>query len=229
MKKVILFLFLIIFVMGCTQEIEEPAEKITSAEQISDDAKIITIEGDYEGKGYERQDIIYEKGGREFQNYFDPGLKNALNWVKENIKDEIFLCWWDYGHMIRGYTGNDAVIFSPSEEIMWSVASGEWDEEKSGKFSSQEKINDVALALTTSNVSKAMEIMKKYGAGYVLVATDDSDKAYVLFKISSIELTRTSLYASMLQRMINMEGIEGFELVYEDNTARMYTPSKLEN
>jgi len=34
--------------------------------------------------------------------------KNCLEWIKNNTpENSTFLCWWDYGHMIKGYTGRD--------------------------------------------------------------------------------------------------------------------------
>ena len=206
----------IIFIIGCAEKIETPEE------QISEKAKIITKEG-------EMKDIVYEKDNQEFQNYFDPQYRDALDWIKENIKDAIFLNWWDYGHMIRGYTNNDVVIFSPSEDILWSLASGKWDEEGSGKFSTKEQIDDVVLALTTTDVSKTTEIMEKYNADYVFVTKRDMASSFILFKIAGLEdyldenyKPKNKAISTILFRMLNKEGVEGFSLVYDDEMVRIY-------
>ena len=227
MKKIILILILILFIIGCS-EIEKPIEKEISKEQISDDAEIITAKGTYQDKEFEKADIKYEKDGEEFQNYFDPQFRDALDWIKENVEDGVFLSWWDYGHMIRGYTGQEVVIFSPSEDILWSLASGEWDEEGSGKFSTEEQIEDVVLALTTTDVSKIKEVMEKYNAEYVFVTTKDAASSFVLFKIAGMEdyyeeykPTEKAL-STILFRMVNEEGVEGFSLIYDDELVRIY-------
>jgi len=141
MRKIFLFLTLLFLIVGCTKQPETPQEQTIKEEQISDNSKLIIKEGTYKGKGFQRTDIKYEKDNKEFQNYFDPALKDSLDWIKENTDDNvIFLSWWDYGHMIRGYTERDVIIYSPSKDILWSLASGKWNEEESGEFSSKERL-----------------------------------------------------------------------------------------
>ena len=230
MKRTILFLFLGIFIIGCAEKV--PIEKEVSSEKLNDDAEIITTEGAYQGKEFEKTDIKYEKDGEEFQNYFDPQFRDALDWVKETTEDAVFLNWWDYGHMIRGYAGREVVIFSPSEDILWSLASGKWDEEGSGRFSTKEQINDVVLALTTTDISKAKEVMEKYNAEYVFVTERDIASSYVLFKIAGLDdyyegyKLKEKAMPTILFRMINKEGVEGFSLVYDDEMVRIYKSSE---
>lgn len=228
-KEVFLILFLAFFIIGCAEKTEEQIEKGKSSEQLSDDAELITTEGTYQGSDFKKLDIKYEKDGEEFTNYFDPQLRTALDWIKENTEDAIFLSWWDYGHMIRGYAGREVVIFSPSEGILWSLASGKWDEEGSGKFSSEEQIDDLVSALTTNDVGKTREIMKKYNANYVFVTKRDIASSFVLFKIAGLEnyldenqKPTNKALPTILFRMINKEGVEGFELVYDDELVRIY-------
>ena len=221
MRMIILFLVLL-FIIGCAQE------EAVREEQINDDAKLITSEGTYQGKGYQKTDITYEKDEEEFQNYFDPQLKDALEWIKENTQGT-FLSWWDYGHMIRGYAGNDVVIYSPSEDILWSLSSGKWDEDASGKFSSSEEIENVAAALTAVDVDDAVNVMDEYGADYIFVTKRDIDSSFVLFRIVGLDEYLDGDYnvndkakATILFRMVDKEDIEGFELVYDDELVRVY-------
>ena len=226
MKRMILFLFLVIFIIGCAEE--TPIEKDVSSEKLSDDAEIITTEGTYQDKEFEKSDIKYEKDGEEFQNYFDSQLRDALDWIKENVEEGVFLNWWDYGHMIRGYAGQDVVIFSPSEDILWSIASGKWDEEGSGKFSTKEQIEDAVRALTTADAGETIEIMEKYNAEYVFVTKRDAASSFVLFKIAGLDdyykdyKPKNKAMSTILFRMINKEGVEGFSLVYDGDIVRIY-------
>lgn len=215
--------------MGCADNL--PEEGVVEKERINENAKIVTYQGTYHDAEYERKDILYEKGGNEFSGYFDPDLRGALDWVDENI-DGKFLCWWDYGHMIRGYTGNEVVIFSPSEDILWSLSSGRWDEEKSGAFSSKEKVADVAAALTAESPQVTRQTMQKYNASHVFVTTRDAASAFVLFRIAGLEeylegdySTNEKAASSMIYRMVNMERIDGFEFVYSDSLVRIYQAS----
>jgi len=50
MKRIILFLFLVIFIIGCAEEVH--IEKEVFSEKISDDAELITTEGTYQGKDF---------------------------------------------------------------------------------------------------------------------------------------------------------------------------------
>lgn len=36
--------------------------------------------------------------------YFADEMRSSMDWIKNNTADNAtFLCWWDYGHMIKGY------------------------------------------------------------------------------------------------------------------------------
>ena len=231
MKRIIFVLILMIFIAGCVRHTEKQGE-VVSSEQIGDNAEIITIEGSYKGQDYQSPDIVYETDNQEFQSYFDPMFRPALDWIKEDIEETaVFLGWWDYGHMIRGYTGRDAIVYSPSEDILWSLASGKWDEAGSGAFSSKEKIDDVVLALTTTDATKTKEVMEKYNADYVFVTKRDAYSAFVLFKIAGFDIAdyigeeyqpKEKAQSTILFRMLRMDEIEGFELIYGDDAVRIY-------
>ncbi len=180
---------------------------------------------------YTRQDIEYVKDGRKFTNYFDPKLSQSLDWIKtETHEDSIFLCWWDYGHMIRGYADRDVVIYSPSEDILWTVSSKIWDTEASGEFSSREKIDDAVKALTTHDPTETREVMEKYDAEYIFVTKSDSGTSYVLFTLAGYDISEYLLdyeptdkaLDTILFKAINEQEIEGFELVYSDDYVKIY-------
>jgi asparagine N-glycosylation enzyme membrane subunit Stt3 len=62
-----------------------------------------------------------DETGNHIGDYY-PSMAASLDWVKANTpEDSVFLCWWDYGHMIEAYAERDAVVKDPSEEILDSV------------------------------------------------------------------------------------------------------------
>jgi len=66
------------------------------------------------------------------------------------------------------------IIRNPSKEILKSVVHPEEIKE----FDPHEKILDVATALSTTNPSVTLEIMRKYGAKYIFVYQDEKIKIY---------------------------------------------------
>ena len=127
--------------------------------------------------------IEYEKDGRTFENYFDNSMRLSLEWINQNTEDDaVLLNWWDYGHMIRGYTYRDSVIYAPSADMLGTVANMEWIPEKQGDFSPGEKIADVGYALLTSNPDETLQIMDKYNAGYLYVYTMDWGKSWAIYE-----------------------------------------------
>ena len=100
-----------------------------------------------------------------------------------------------------------------------------------GTYSGKEKIDDVVLALTTTDAGKTINIMEKYNADYVFVTARDASTGFVLFKIAGLDLEeyvdenfkpKEKAQSTILFKMINMESVEGFELVYDDSNVRIY-------
>ena len=110
----------------------------------------------YTYEGVEHDTFIYE-GHREF-------LDNLINYTEE---DDKILCWWDYGHMIRGYTGRDVIVDGPSERIWDTVAP--WYVQN---WNNDNDVMNVAKALT-GTPEEAIEIMKQYNASLIYVGADD--------------------------------------------------------
>lgn len=73
-------------------------------------------------QGFEVGWLFYVKDGVEQNGYFNAYLRNALDWIKlDTPESAVFLNWWDYGHMIVGYSEKESVIKNPSEEALVSV------------------------------------------------------------------------------------------------------------
>ncbi len=157
---------------------------------------------------------------------FTVNMKDCLNWIKTNTpKDSIFLCWWDYGHMIKGYTERNAVIRNPSEKILESVANPNEIEE----FDLHERVVDVATAFSTTDPSETLQIMQKYGASYVLVQKDDSMKASWIFWAAGLDPTEYMEREdfnekgknTMIVRFLEDRNTD-FILVYHDEETKIY-------
>lgn len=233
MRKIIpiAVILILILAVGYFYLSQRPREELIGSEAIGENAQILTLKAEVKGVEYTRHDIEYTREGRTFRHYFDPKLRPALDWIKENTpEDAVFLCWWDYGHMIRGYTERDAVIYAPSKGIMETVSSGRWDTSASGDFSTEQRIREVALALTTRDPKETLDIMKKYGAGYVFITAEDSAKSFAILSILGYDPSEylvdwkptEKAMETMLFKMLGHERVEGLNLLYSDEFVKIY-------
>ncbi|MCK4729712.1 MAG: hypothetical protein KAT28_00185 [Candidatus Aenigmarchaeota archaeon] len=240
MRNPIIFylLILIIFASGCVQENELTNSNFETKNEGLSDSSDITKEIS-EDQNTEKElpynlgitYFNYTKDGINYEFHLNTNLQPALDWIIEDIpKDARFLNWWDYGHMIRGYANKESVIYSPSEDIIWTISSEKWDTKTGGEFSSKEKIEDVAQALSTTDPEITKAVMEKYNSDYLFVSSSDSDKSYVIFTIAGLNISeylvnykpKEKALGTVLFKAINRERISGFELVYEDADASIY-------
>lgn len=221
------FLLLLVFLISCSNK----GEKVIQREKISDSAELVLLRGTLGNRTYTRQEIRYSLDGREYSNYFVPDLRNALEWIRDNTsQDATILSWWDYGHMIRGFSGRKTIIFSPSEEILYTLANSKWDTSAQGEFSTQSSIKDVIVALITDEPDVAASVMRAYDAQYVLVARKDHAIVFTLLVILDINPEeffdnyepKENAKEFMIYRMINEEKIENFRLAYSDDSCVIY-------
>lgn len=217
--------------VGCVYDVEMPDEKPLETGRDTEsldnryNGEIITIHNILNNVSYTQYNIRYTKDNTTMENYFLPELRPSLKWINENTpEDSVFFNWWDYGHMIQGYTGRDVVVFSPSKDILWSVASNNWDEQSSGPMSSSEQIQDVVFAFISNNPEILKEKMQKYNSKYVFVSKIDKITIdYWLGKLKDYP-SITEMYSEhLVSRMLQNESIEGFTQVYSDNVVKIYT------
>lgn len=189
----------IVLISGCTTDFREGIV-ITDVERT--DLEIEELDNDYGGKIITVQlkevetgrigeifDISYTVDGRNFRNYFDARLRPALDWINENTaENSIFFNWWDYGHMIRGYTARDTIIYSPSDDMLNTLASGQWDEETGGDFSPREKTGDMVLAFLSEDEEMSKAIAERYETDYILVT--ELDRRILLFFFEKLEMQK---------------------------------------
>jgi len=165
--------------------------------------------------------------------YFEPQMRTGLDWIKNATPENaVFLCWWDYGHMIKGYAERNVIVRNPSHEWINMIAEP-WRSQVT-EFDSNEKIVDVANALTTSNSTETKLIMERYGASYVVVYEDEYvvAKAGWMCKVAGLDplnyTTPTSPLAftdsgkqMMISRLLDNRDA-GFTLIYQDSVMKVY-------
>ena len=172
-----------------------------------------------------------DETGNHSGMYFAPQMRSGLDWIKNNTPaNATFLCWWDYGHMIKGYAERNVIVRNTSHEWIDMVA----DKSSVTEFDPNQRLVDVAEALTTSNSSEAQQIMEEYGATYVVAGGNDTQNTWWIYSVAGLEprdyheqLQNGTwvLNASGKQGMIAKlqgDGDTGFTLVYEDVAMKVY-------
>jgi len=128
-------------------------------------------------------EIEYVKEGNTYKGTYFPEHENSLKWIKANTPETAkFFNWWDYGHEIIGYAKRDVVVFSPSKEILWSVAGG-WDENINGPLSPNEKIISIVHGFLTESVGELKDEVEKYNAQYIFITSNCLNEMKVMLKI----------------------------------------------
>jgi len=157
-------------------------------------------------------------------------MRTGLDWIKENTpENSTFLCWWDYGHMVKSVTERNVIIRNPSEEIKESVMNPSTIPE----FDPHEKIIDVAKVFITSNFPEVSHIIEKYNVTHILVSSDDlmnvgwifmsageEPTDYVIFHDSGPEFTELGMETLIAKLLENRD--TGFKLIYEDEEIKVY-------
>jgi len=175
-----------------------------------------------------------DETGNHSEMYFESQMRTGLDWIKnETPEGAVFLCWWDYGHMIKGYAERNVVVRNPSHEWISMISEG-WRSHVT-EFDSNEKLVDVAKALATSNSTEMLQIMEKYGATYVAIYKDDTPltgKAYWIYKVAGLEPSvyiasnSTSGYSNagmetLISRLQDNRDTS-LTLVYQDTAMKVY-------
>ncbi len=172
-----------------------------------------------------------DESGNHISNYFDDNMKPGLNWINSSTPENAtFLCWWDYGHMIKAVGERNVVVRNPSHEILNSVA----DPSAIKEFDSNQKIVDVATAFTTDNQTETAQIMAKYNATYIMIGQDDLVKSIWMFKAVGLNYTDyvanqgsslsfTNLGENtMIARLLDNRNTGPFTLLYQDQQMKIY-------
>ena len=187
--------------------------------------------GYYEGGYYE---IAYtDETGYHSGHYFEPNMRKSLDWIRNNTVENVtFLCWWDYGHMLKGYAERNSIVRNPSHETMYMVT----NKTTITEFDPNERITDVAKAFSTNSSTEMLQIMEKYNATYVLVYYHDLLKATWMYRAAGLNpttfiVTPTSQNTTlaftdagkqtMIPRLLDNRDT-GLTLAYYDSYVRIY-------
>jgi Uncharacterized membrane protein len=176
----------------------------------------------------DRTEFTYtDEAGQHTLQYFDDSMKPGLLWINSSTPmDATILCWWDYGHMVKGVGERNVVVRNPSQEILNSVG----DPSSIKEFDPNQKILDAATAYTTSNSSRTLQIMEKYNTSYIMVGKDDAAKAVWMYRIAGLNETNyvtgqgfTDLGSgTMIARLLDNRDTGGFTQVYSDEYMKIY-------
>lgn len=182
---------------------------------------------------YESGDILYSRGGVEHKGYYVSAFNSAFNYIKANTPiDAVVLAWWDYGNMIIGYGEREAIATKPSKRLLIGVTNASENVETDP----EERVQDIATALTTTDPKETADVMRRYGSEYVFVPVGtfgDEGKAKWIFYSSGLSLAEVESYwvdgkiigkgvNTVLYKMLNEMNIQGFRLIYSDKDTRVY-------
>ena len=200
------------------------------------DARIEYWNNYYQGRWIDKYEIYYMKDGEENQGVYLPEMRGGLNWIKDNTdENDTILCWWDYGHSVRGFTERKTIVDSPARSLENTI----FDTSSIEKWEAEDKIRDVANALVATDVNDTVDLMEKYDSKYLITAQRDSwGITYALFQAAGLDSNEfiepsgegipTPMVPTekgketLIYRIWAGEKIEGLDLVYSDINVRVY-------
>ena len=137
-----------------------------------------------DGQYYGDDMVTYTINGTKHTGSLNPDMMGAISWIKNNTgANSTILCWWDYGHAIRGLGERNTVIANPSVNMKDSIANPssikEWDD--------QALVEKVGTAYTATNVSTTQSIMNQTGARYLFTDSRDATGiGYAFFQAAGL-------------------------------------------
>ena len=169
----------------------------------------------------------YTFDGQSYEGTYVDFLVTAMEWLRdETPSDATVLCWWDYGHMVRGLAERPTVVYLPSKEIRHSIA----DPTGITSYHDHSLIIDVCKALLTDDPLSCIDFMNQHDASYLLVVSEDSVKMGWMASFLDIdpsllitegEATKAGR-ETLIYQALNNEVLTGFEKLYSDNATVIY-------
>ena len=179
-----------------------------------------------------RDEISFRYNGSTERGPFIPTANNTMAWLKNNTTGgSIILCWWPYGHMIRGIAEREPVIWAPSSQIADTVVFPE----RVVRWEKSENVKEVAVAFLATDPNVTKEIMNKYLAYYVLVEKDSITYVDALCQAAGLDPKDYTIYESgtgmrftgagqdcAMRLFVSGANVPGFEKAYEDDVFLVY-------
>jgi uncharacterized membrane protein len=169
----------------------------------------------------------YDRENRAAMEYFSkqPGMPDAFAALERlTPSDAVVLCWWDYGLAVREWSHREVIEAYPSREIAESVGSmrsfwGNLEAQLFGKWGSNERIRDIALAFML-NEQQSLQVLGKYNVKYVLVfVPDELQKFYWIAKIAgynSVDYLTYNGTAQTYEPTARAQEVTLLRLIYDD-------------
>lgn len=182
---------------------------------------------------YNSGDIEYTRNNVTIRGYYFSAFEPALQYLKSSTpENSTVLSWWDYGNMIVGYSERNVIATNPSPSLLKSIT----NTSANVKTDSEEKLQDIAKALATTDPQETISIMKKYNARYIYVANGplgDEGKANWILTESGIPIENLSDYWSdgklmnkafntVIYKILHEQDIPGLQPVFRDANNRIY-------
>ena len=236
MRKMTAFLMLAAaLACGCAQledvpPADEIQKEITGTEEVGGKYNLTLVDTKVTvgNRSSSMKMIRYVKDGEvvEPDMMLSDNMRPGLDWIRENTpEDAVVFCWWDWGHMIRAYAEREPVVDCPSREILAATVS-----KHIGKFPFEiecpncvphDVILDVAGALVARESTEVVGAMEKYGASVLYVNIQDKYNSNAFYISLGMEPAEPDS-EEFLGRAIASEEIDGLELLYFDEVARVY-------
>lgn len=176
--------------------------------------------------------IRYVKDGEvvEPDMMLSDNVRPGCDWIRENTLDDVVVfCWWDHGHMIRAYGEREVVVDGPSREILVATVSKHVgkspDEVECPDCVSHDVTRDVSGALLAEDSLGLLRVMDKYGARVLYINIEDKYKSnafYISLGMEPKEPDSEEFLGTVVGRGVRAEEIDGLELAYSDEVARVY-------
>jgi hypothetical protein len=145
-------------------------------------------------------DYDTENGGKMLYFTNQPGMPDAFTAVSRlTPSDAVVFGWWDYGQAVNEWSHREVIEAYPSREIANSMGStrsisGNLGAQLFGRWGSNERIHDLALAFMLEE-EQSLQILRKYNATYALVfVPDEVEKFYWIAQIAGYNATNYLLW-----------------------------------
>ena len=171
--------------------------------------------------------IDYDRENGAVMLYFSntPGMSDAFAALgRLTPSDAVVFCWWDYGQAVREWSHREVIEAYPSREIADSIGStrtftGNLGAQLFGKWGSNERIQDLALAFML-NEEQSLQILRKYNATYALVfIPDELQKFYWIAHIAGFNSTDYLTYnmtTNAYEPTARAEEVTLLRLIYDE-------------